>query len=497
MKTEEFDDAIRRKAESVYFNPKEEDINRIHKHVSGNIAAPSFLKMYGLYAAVGFSLLMIGGLATWNILQYRENASLSAKVEKLDQEVKSNALASRNTDTRTNGSSASNNEKSANSVTTASADNNSTENEQLSSSKSNSISSNTTSKLSSSIATNNKYQDNHNNTYGNNSTLLNSPNTTTTAQAQNNKAVADNSKSAIASLDNSVAAKNSSTNSIATNTNSQKNQNSSSGNANNEQAASTGNNSTSETIAKDSKSAASAPNTDSISEHTKNSAVADNTPAPDNKLYSKPAKEKHSSSNFSLKNLHCMAGIGAEGGRKQNGFGIYGQVALSDRWSFGAGIKSVMVNNEDYDDGNDFHQKKGVNFKKTYGISDPDTADINNIRTRNIILQIPLSVNYTLPLRNNFGLVISTGTDIDLYAGQHIEYLHPGANSFLVPEHKDVSVPALAFNNAVFAIGLQKRWGHFVAQAGPYVCPQLTPVVYKKEDVYAGGRIRLYYTFGG
>ena len=495
MKTEEFDDAIRRKAESVYFNPKEEDIDRIHKHVSGNIAAPSFLKMYGLYTAVCLSLLIIGGLATWNIVQYRENASLSAKVEKLDQEVKNNALVNSNSDTRSNENSAVNSENPANSVSTASNENNTPENEQLSSSKSNSISSNATSTVSSSIATTNKYQNSHNNTYGNNSTLLNSSNTTTAAQSQNNKAVADNQNPAPAYVNNNVAAKNSLTNPGSANTTSQKNENSSSGNVTNEQAANTGDNATNEKLAKESKSTAPAANTDSISEHTKNSAVADNTPAPDNKLYSKPTKEKHSSSNFSLKNLHYMAGIGAEGGNKQNGFGIYGQVALSDRWSFGAGIKSLMVNNEDYDDDDDFHNKKGVNFKKTFGLT--DTANIENIKTRDIILEIPLSVNYTLPLRNDFGLVFSAGTDIDLYAGQHVEYLHLDANSYLVSDHKDVSARALAFNNAVFAIGLQKRWGHFVAQAGPYVCPQFTPVVYKKEDVYAGGRLRLYYTFGG
>ena len=219
MKTEEFDDAIRRKAESVYFNPKEEDIDRIHKHVSGNIAAPSFLKMYGLYTAVCLSLLIIGGLATWNIVQYRENASLSAKVEKLDQEVKNNALVNRNSDTRTNENSAVNSEKSANSVTTASADNTTSANDQLlSSSKSNSISSSITSNINSSIASNTKYQNNHNNTYGNNSTLLNPSTTTTAAQTQYNKAVTDYQKSTLAQGNNSITAQNGSTNTLATNT---------------------------------------------------------------------------------------------------------------------------------------------------------------------------------------------------------------------------------------------------------------------------------------
>ena len=58
MKTEDFDDAIRRKVESVYFNPKQGDIDRIYQHVNGNVTS-SFFKNFGVLTFSGITLLII------------------------------------------------------------------------------------------------------------------------------------------------------------------------------------------------------------------------------------------------------------------------------------------------------------------------------------------------------------------------------------------------------------------------------------------------------
>ena len=194
-----------------------------------------------------------------------------------------------------------------------------------------------------------------------------------------------------------------------------------------------------------------------------------------------------------------MAGLGVEVANKQAGISVLGQASITDRWSFGFGVKTLIVNNEMYNDEDDFHHRKGKDFRQVYGQGNGDTSSIQDIHTHNTLVQIPLAVSYTLPIKNNFGFVFSAGTDLDIYARQVIEYGHfnPGLPEPPKREWSEVRVPALAFNNAVISAGVQKRWGHFVAQLSPYVCPQLTQVVYKKEDFYAGLRFRLFYSFGG
>jgi hypothetical protein len=84
MKTEDFDDALRRKLEGIHYQYKEDDIERIHKYV-GLQQGASWLKgrrLRWLFAGSAV-VVLITALLSWNImLQYRQK-QLSAEVDTL------------------------------------------------------------------------------------------------------------------------------------------------------------------------------------------------------------------------------------------------------------------------------------------------------------------------------------------------------------------------------------------------------------------------------
>ena len=84
MKTEEFDDALRQKIESINPLYEEGDIDKVHNYVTKNRSMYSNNRLRYL---IGTSLagLVIAGLLLWNISQWNEHKDLIQKVETLQK----------------------------------------------------------------------------------------------------------------------------------------------------------------------------------------------------------------------------------------------------------------------------------------------------------------------------------------------------------------------------------------------------------------------------
>ncbi|HSZ25631.1 MAG TPA: hypothetical protein VK766_07945, partial [Cytophagaceae bacterium] len=196
-----------------------------------------------------------------------------------------------------------------------------------------------------------------------------------------------------------------------------------------------------------------------------------------------------------LKNIHYLAGIGVEKANSQFGIGVLGEVFLTKRISFNAGFKYLSISNH-YHDRDDFNQKTNTNFNSIY--SDyQDTLNLSNIQMQYNVLQIPVAVNYYLPLKNNFSLIFSGGTDLDVFSNLKIQCVVKGYYNQDIEERKSLTLkyhPVL-FNNVMLSTGVQKQWNNIVIQASPFVSPQLKTVEYKRDNVYAGLRVRILYKF--
>jgi hypothetical protein len=202
-----------------------------------------------------------------------------------------------------------------------------------------------------------------------------------------------------------------------------------------------------------------------------------------------PGSEK-----ISLRYLNYRGGIGIEKANGQLGIDLIGEVLWSKRWSISSGVKLLNINNETYNDANEFHSHKGMHFEKVYENQIDDTANIKNIGMRNMILQVPVAINYHLRFNNNYAFVFSLGTDLDLYAKQYINFEHHENIQQPVNNNFNITYPVVVFNNINISAGVQKQWKHFVFQIKPFISPQLKSVVYKKEDLYFGLKFNVLFT---
>jgi hypothetical protein len=179
----------------------------------------------------------------------------------------------------------------------------------------------------------------------------------------------------------------------------------------------------------------------------------------------------------------------------QRGIGIASQVFFTDRIGLNVGLKALGFANDRFRDPREFHEREGRDFKDVCGPKLQDTSAIENIDRQTILIQIPVSVTYVLPVKNGFGFSFAAGTDIDLLAKQRIGFDRHRTNEPQTGQNLTLNIPVSTFNNAMFSVGAQKLWGHFMLQANTFISPQLKKVDYKKEPVYAGLNFKALYSF--
>jgi hypothetical protein len=100
-----------------------------------------------------------------------------------------------------------------------------------------------------------------------------------------------------------------------------------------------------------------------------------------------------------------------------------------------------------------------------------------------------------MPLKNEYTFIIGLGTDVDIYANRRTNFEQLVKNNPTIYQQADATLSTVPFNNLVLSPGFQKTWSGFSIQLLPYWSPQLKHVSYKKENQYAGFKLRAYYNF--
>ena len=204
-------------------------------------------------------------------------------------------------------------------------------------------------------------------------------------------------------------------------------------------------------------------------------------------------KDKHKSSSHFLKDLHYRVGVGYERGSGSFGYSIAGEVLLNNKWSISTGVELARMKNENYNNDNDFHYKKGTDFYHTYSSDIPDTSSFSNIEIHTTLIRIPVMINYRIALKHNFYLLFGAGTDLDVVAKQDVGYHHKDSNNPDNPKSFNSSTATLLINNVTLEAGIQKEWKHLVIQVSPFASPQITNVAYKKDNFSYGFGVKVLY----
>jgi hypothetical protein len=207
--------------------------------------------------------------------------------------------------------------------------------------------------------------------------------------------------------------------------------------------------------------------------------------------------------------IHILAGgVFTAGDNNQLGGGITGDLILNRRFGFSAGVKvlSISTTGKTYSE-KDYNDICDEDFRDKYDHDkDRNNVFIDSITTQSSIIQVPVSLSIYQPLGHNFAISASVGTDLDLYKYQEISFKETTIKNLPPPPYHQVietshqernsNGSTALFNNIVFSVGFLKQWNHIAVQVSPYWAHQFVNTDYKLESEYFGGNIKLLYSFG-
>lgn len=209
---------------------------------------------------------------------------------------------------------------------------------------------------------------------------------------------------------------------------------------------------------------------------------------------------EENNNSISLKNLTYRVGLGTDFYNGRLSTGLWTEIFFHKNWSINVGLKSAEYREDDIRSEDGFEYKKGKPFRPNYAPNLPQKFNIEEIRSSNMILQIPLNLNYHAPLKNGFAVIVGAGTVFDIAGKNRINFnfKDPARGGITESSNPNLNsgINTTFFNNVELSVGVEKRFNRFVFQANPYWTTQLQNVSYKPDLNSWGLRVRGLYNFG-
>lgn len=180
------------------------------------------------------------------------------------------------------------------------------------------------------------------------------------------------------------------------------------------------------------------------------------------------------------------------------GFGpaLNAELLFGKGFGFTTGIRYFTTYKEQFKSREEMERDKHHHVHPGINEHFHNNDQFSDITIRNQILQVPLKLTYNLPLRKQFSLQLSLGTEWDVYVNQKLDIEQRIDSSGKHPGHFRESGNAVPFNNIVFSAGIEKQWKKFSFQVSPFISPSLRNVFYKPKDIEFGVSVGFGYVFG-
>lgn len=191
--------------------------------------------------------------------------------------------------------------------------------------------------------------------------------------------------------------------------------------------------------------------------------------------------------------------IGFTGGRTRNmhTIGVVNEFLIFPNISVTWGINRTRYDRLEFSNEKAFAQHTGQNFRKTFGKSGPLIGDVMNIATYSSLAHIPLFASYRQPLRGGFVLTGGIGTHLNVRFRQTLEYdFWDGYQLRKISDQKYRKLNYPVINNFSPVLGVEKIFDPVVIQAEAYYHFQNKDIPYVDSPGGFGGRLKLLYQFG-
>ncbi len=175
---------------------------------------------------------------------------------------------------------------------------------------------------------------------------------------------------------------------------------------------------------------------------------------------------------------------------------VLGEVIIKKKFSIAAGITWLKVKPAEFFTETVFREKARKDFKTTHPGEVPLIFQLYNIKIDQSVVQMPLTLAFRNTVKNDWAYYASMGTNIKLSSKETISYDCRGPkNEFFnqtFSKKGDVS-PITSMN---FAVGIEKSWHPIVVQAEGYWVNYFKPVTPLRQGAGPGLKVKLLYQIG-
>lgn len=199
---------------------------------------------------------------------------------------------------------------------------------------------------------------------------------------------------------------------------------------------------------------------------------------------------------ISLANLKYRVGVSLDVGNEQIGGSLLSDVLLRKHWSMNTGLRFLNITGKGYYTAEQYLFDTKQDFRQLYAPFVPANYDIINLDFQNYLLQIPIGITYRYPFRNDFTLLFSATTDLDLFVRQYINFDYKEDNSKFEQGTYKSTLSKSLLNNLEFSAGIEKKYNRMIFQVHPYISAQLRETAYKKEEFVFGAKMRFFVNLG-
>jgi hypothetical protein len=195
---------------------------------------------------------------------------------------------------------------------------------------------------------------------------------------------------------------------------------------------------------------------------------------------------------ISLSNLKYKIGVSLDVANEQVGASVISEVLFSKHLSFNTGVRFLNITGSSYYTSEQYNLLTKRDFRQQYATFVPANYDIINLDFQNYLLQIPIGITYRYPLRNDFTLLFSAGTNLDLFVRQYVNFDYKEDNSkFEQGTYKSTLTNSL-FNHIELSAGLEKTFKRMTFQLHPFISPQVKETAYRNEEFIFGAKMKFF-----